>query len=358
MILFFARDPGAANILVSIYQNIHLKKEFWAKDYARSIALNNNIKYEDFNKKVIDKNIGLSDEDIIKIWINKFKNIRIIVTGTSHYDDFTDRLIWKIAVQLNCETIAVLDQWIRVIERFKYQDLLFQPTFIITSDNSITRFLNSKNIPLAKALTFANPYIKDVYNKKWEINAHRDEIRQSIKDLFDVEYNKLIVFASEPHAVLNEYDANFKDTNVDIKDIFLNVKSIVNNLGDDVFLLVKLHPKERPSDFDYYPYCIKDEISSLKIISASDEVIGFKSFFLIESVLFEKKVVSIDFWDIADEELITNKNSLSLKSRNLDELKYNIYKEFYADIEAIKSVFSLNNNQELYQFISERYDYA
>ena len=306
-IILYSRDPGGANSIIPLIKPLSskgFKVRLYGKDTALSIykkfgykginiweepTSNNNKKYEGF---------------LIK------EKPNIIITSTSP-DDFSEKHLWKAAFTLRIPTLAILDQWINYGLRFskygldkaeKYavdKSFDFLPTKIMVMDQFAKREMVNEGLPANRILVTGQPYfeflhnhILPIYKKGVKTKAHRDFT---------------ILFASEP---LSE---TFRDSDhmrpfwgytekTILQDLLEALIKITTNQNLRTQLIIKLHPKESGKKYD--EFCNFNSKKSIKIsvykkinywnlIAKSDLVCGISSMLLIESLLFDKPIISI-----------------------------------------------------------------
>jgi hypothetical protein len=326
-IIFFARDPGAANILKALDNGIEGDKIIFAKDYARKIFASASHEYHDFNQEVVNQDLFPRDSNLVTDWLKKIRNEIsddiIIITGTTHFDDYTDRLIWECAASFKMKTLAVLDQWYRLEERFVTPYGIFRPDFVLTPSEEIATVVDKKNLAKQKAVFIGHPYLETL-RKQAQFNLNnRELVRANIKKMFRQDFHTLILLASEPQSQLAASGVQYKNVDYTQFELFDNVVKglALSNLNDQL-LLVKPHPKESLSAWNQKSaFLINDEVSLYDLIAASDIVIGTKSMLLLEAVIFGKVVISLDFWGILEERLITHDLKLSMEVRDINQLK-------------------------------------
>lgn len=310
-ILFFARDPGAANVLIPLYNALTGHKTFYAKDKARDILEQQGIDYQDFNKEVADKNITTADSGLIKNWINTL-SCSSIVTGTSDIDDLSDRLIWELSPS-RITTAAVIDQWIRLEMRFKVDDESYAPQIIFTLSDDQNIDLQEYLPGRSQVITLGHPHLCTFFANREALLEKRDSIRQRLRDHFQTDFDQLYIYASEARhqfdAKLTLYDTPQRDE----IDCYQHILKGLEAVADDTRMtIVKTHPREDSSRYNpFRPHLIQNEFSSQELIVAADVVLGMSSMFLIESVLLGKKVLSFETHDSEYGGLITNRLGLS-----------------------------------------------
>lgn len=321
MNLFFSRDPGAALVVKKFFELTHGEKVFWAKDYSRSVLEKANISFEDFNS-ILDGSTEISDLETVTRWIEEIKP-DVVFTGTTNVDDFTDRLIWKACQNLGIKTVAILDQPMAIAERF--HDLagkLYPPSYVICPTQAVAEQITGQSIALKDAVVMPNPYLSSLALDVESFIKRRNECRDKLAAHFDCKFETLSVFVSEPERFFQHMDPTYAERVQDeIETFALAKKGLISSRYGQSLLVVKLHPKENIDSYnDVHPHVIKDEFSNYELMAAADIVIGIKSTFLVEAVIFGRYVVSIDLLNHRDLQLFTNKLELSHRVTNFGEL--------------------------------------
>jgi len=89
-ILFYARDPGAANCIIPVYEKVKKNKRFQTllsgKDFALNLYKNENLPFLDIAKK-----IKIFNKKNVKEFLRNSK-IDVVVSGVGS-TDITDRII-------------------------------------------------------------------------------------------------------------------------------------------------------------------------------------------------------------------------------------------------------------------------
>lgn len=266
--LFFANAPGAANALIPIIQNIEervgLTPFVISTDYAKNVLENHNIKIE--TESSFDAEV---------------QNLRIFVTGTSYPPDMEIKL-WNEAKKLNLPSLAVLDQWLNYRQRFvDLKGDVCLPTGIAVMDNFAKSEMLDLGFPEDLIFSIGYPYLENL-----GVGFHSNN-KSKVKK---------ILFVSEPRR--EDIDLGYHEV-----EIFEHVlKALKKNFCDfRIELVIKLHPRNDPKDFQGIigsSEGLNIEIASPRasgrqLIKEMDVVVGMSSMLLLEAVLMEKPVVSV-----------------------------------------------------------------
>ncbi|MCB0344520.1 MAG: hypothetical protein KDD66_05370 [Bdellovibrionales bacterium] len=313
-VLFFARDPGAANVITALFRAFGGEKVLYAKDYARKHLVRFSVPFVDFNSSVTPQSDLMQGVASVKAWLSGLEGVTAVVTGTADVDDVTDKQIWQAAHELSIPTIAVIDLAIRTKERFftKAGELV-RPDYVLCPDDTVTKEIAAAQIPRQCAVTIGRPYLSMLHESRELWLAKRDGVRQQISDLFSAKFSTLVVFASEAQRAMLD-DGEFAE----VKALQLAQQCASEALQDSCFV-VKLHPRERWEDFAG-ANCVSTEIDSLDLIAAADIVIGIKSMLLLEAVLLGRPAVSISAWDLEAPAFVSDSLGLVADAKNSSQL--------------------------------------
>lgn len=303
-ILFFARDPAGANVILPVYKR--MKKKYktlvFAKDFAWK-RLSQEIGDEAGNILTECKNVTYEE---ILLFL-KDRNIDIVITATS-LDDYTERYMWKAAEELHIKSFAILDQWVNLGIRFSqynYKQMEqyvrkrshpFLPYRILAMDEIAKKRLTEDGVPEEKIIITGQPHFDTVLERY-----------ESALGAYDKEcYN--IVFASEP--ILNDYDSNdmrhmywgYNEITI-FEALYKQAAKILPKMAKKVRLIIRPHPREGNEKWNVYKTkysndkivveCDRDT-DSFSILKAADLVCGMSSMFLLEAMICGKRIMSIE----------------------------------------------------------------
>src|SRR3989344_4627682 len=310
IILFYARDPGAANCILPIYhklkKNKKLKIILCGKDYALNLYKKECVKFIDIAKKV-----KVLDKESVKIFLQNH-SVDAVVSGVGS-TDITDRIIWQAAKDLNIRVTTILDQWQNYKMRFSLKPLLYLkvknlnhnilPDKICVMDEVAKKEMLQEGFPRDIIEVTGHPYFEAAIKNYKKIS--KKNIREFKKGIRIDSKVSIITFVSEP--IIESYKNHFF-CGYNQLTILRNVIECLNGLTKsenekNYCLLVKLHPRNDRKimeDFlEEYQLKVKFRIivlsgeSSALVISCSDLIIGMSSMFLLESVLAKKPVLSV-----------------------------------------------------------------
>lgn len=335
-ILFLARDPGGANAIVPIILSLNEKFNVAviAREYAKDIFEKNGIAYELIQGEISKNTIREVLEETAP---------QLIITGTSA-DDFLEKYAWLAAKELNIKSIAILDQWVNYgvrfseyslcdIERFEADHkMAYLPDYICVMDEIAKQGAKADGIPESIIRITGQPYLEIFKDQLLHIS--RDRIME-IRDFYGVkDEDKLVVFASEDISKTYDDDIDNPYWGYNEKTIFpkiVNALKEIKLFDSKIQVVIRPHPKEeieywkRYAKDNNYDCIIDNSLESKEVIVASDLIIGMQSMFLLEAVLAEKPVMSVQIG-------LKRKNPLVLCKLGIVQTVYD-EKELYGCIE-------------------------
>lgn len=281
-ILLFSCDPGGANTIIPLYK-VLLEKGYQVFLYGKDTALK---KYE---QVPLPKNEIHEDLDVFIKRISP----NIVITGTSA-NDKTEKNIWKECEKQNIPSFAILDQWLNYGVRFSnyglndiskfYNDKTYAylPTKIIVMDEFARKEAINDGLPEERLVVCGQPYFETLIGFKPKLT--REELGFKKNDF-------IITFASEPISKSYGEDANILGYTE--KSILKNVLDALSEIDYAYKFVIRPHPKENLEDFKNTNCIIENKVQSQELIYHSDLVIGMSSMFLIEAILMNKAVLSV-----------------------------------------------------------------
>jgi len=333
-IIFFSRDPGAANCVIPVYKKLTNKHYIQTDLFGKDFALN---KYSEagLNSKDISQIVSPLTYDSLKEFL-KNSGYTMLITGVES-TDITNRLLWKAANELGIKSIAIIDQWLNYEMRFTFDELgkykkdspkIF-PTFICTIDEYAKKEMITKGLPEEKIIVTGQPYFETVIERYAVINKERQkEIR---KNLLLEEKSHIITFVSEPIVESYADPFLFGYTEFTILDqIVRSLNSGVLNDSEQYVLIIRLHPrnnKELVNEFmknvslpKNVKVLVEDKLLSQELISISDIIIGMSSMFLIEASLVGKIYSSVQIGLKTEDPFVLSRIGISKTILSYDDL--------------------------------------
>lgn len=337
-VLFFARDPGGANVVRPIYGKMKGKYNtmLYAKEFALKKFREENYPVEDIQACGIDTYEGI-------LSFLKRMNPDAVITGTS-LDDFTERYLWKAANNLHIKAFAILDQWMNLGIRFsaydygreeEYHNHLehpYLPYRIFAMDGFVKEQLEKEGISGDKIVLTGQP--------------HFDTVRERFRYAGQVYDNRRwnVVFASEP--IYQDYD-NCQETKLYwgynertiFDSLYRSLQKLAESYSRKIRLIIRPHPREEQANWKQRMEKLRDdnvmlemdrENDSFSVMKSADLVCGMSSMFLLESVMCQKPVISIEIGLKRDNPFILDKIGYCKSALSEEELQKSLEQAFYS----------------------------
>ncbi|NVJ91181.1 MAG: hypothetical protein HWE34_05965 [Methylocystaceae bacterium] len=213
--------------------------------------------------------------------------------------DMTERYLWQWASKQNILSTAILDQWQNYAIRFSgekpEQHLAYLPDRICVMDELARTEMIKQGIPESRIIVTGQPSFD------WLREQNKSADNQTISHLNDLQLsnsNIIVTFVSE--ALAKDFGNTLGYDEISTVKVLGDILSKINlpNLG----LIIKLHPQNNKSDFSWcmeaWPNLntriVGNEYSPPQILALSDVVIGMSSVMLVEAVITEKAVISLE----------------------------------------------------------------
>ncbi|MGE4157475.1 MAG: hypothetical protein AB7F75_00075 [Planctomycetota bacterium] len=312
--LIFCRDPGAARVLSSLKDILPAASQWVAKDAARGILAEERIDHEDLNRTLGIHRGFTRDEDlaVLDAWWCSLPRPSLLLTGTTHHDDMTDRWLWDFARRDGVGSLAVLDQWMRVRERFEVAGERWYPDAVAALSDDGVRQIKQEHLIEGAAFAAPHPHLSRLLERRERTLARRAAVRHDLVARVG-SFQKLVVFASEPQKELHKAGASFPGDPKDQAEIFsLLWQAFRAVAGPHDLLLMRPHPKEDPASYavhfdekghDRGPVLdgarraalwSAPMVPSMDLLAAADSVIGVGSMFLLEALSMRRPVLSLE----------------------------------------------------------------
>lgn len=308
-ILFASQDPGGTNVLIPIMKKISDKYHFdvLAKDSAVSIYRHREIPFTDVSEIVSSCDILKMKELIIRY------SPDIVVTGTSSADYF-ERNIWLVARSIGVKSVAILESWSYYGLRFsnytfenndKYipgGPFPYLPDKIFVMDEYSKARMIAEGINSDLIEIIGQPFLEELsviyknLNQK-ELEAYKQQVVGDSK-------KKLIIFASD-HLKDCFLPSGIEYWGYDEESIFYEIYESMIETCDNpegYVIVIRPHPKEAAGKWDIIAgmagkkgiqIVIDGTTKAELVIAAADLVVGMWSMLLIEAVLANKRILSV-----------------------------------------------------------------
>ena len=306
-ILLFSRDPGGANTITPLVNPLKAKG-YQVRLFGKDAAL---IRYEKAGLAGLD--ITRSIPNITLDAIDSFIQLEapdFIITGTSA-DDFTEKFIWKVSTTRNIPCFAILDQWLNYGVRFSNYNLSelshyaidkihpFLPTKILVMDDYAKDEILKEGLDRSKVIVTGHPYFELLVK-----TASSGESLDFRKKYSISESDFVLTYASEPISGMYGGDSDhylgYTERTI-FQHIVETLDDIIGQTKKAIVFVIKLHPKENVQKYDELIKLSGRNLNIIKdrdsdpwdVIRSSQAVCGMSSMFLIESVILNKPVISV-----------------------------------------------------------------
>ncbi len=299
-ILFISRDPGGTNQLVALYDILQRQQNHIlfdnldlcpgpeitviAKDYAGEIWLQNGISYQDWP--------DLKTEDDLLHFLTAPGPVQI-VTGTSHVDDRTEQMVWRIARRLGIKTTAFLDSDRNIATRFRDDggEVILPDQVSVLDENSVQAILS---LGLDRSAIFISG---DLYDRYVKSTATGGMIPEVAAEWQAKEGEGLILFASSYICEMQAMGVAFDVTEFDGLDCLIDllisgdITAYQKDIEKPYRLIIRPHPKDTPGKYEGYrdratenlAIVIDNSGTSLEAVGSSHMVAGMESAVLKEA---------------------------------------------------------------------------
>ena len=293
-ILFISRDPGGTNQLVALYDILQRQQNnilfdhldlcpgpeitVIAKDYAGEIWRQNGISYQDWP--------DLETEDDLLHFLTALSPSQI-VTGTSHVDDRTEQMVWRVARRLGIKTTAFLDSDRNITTRFRNDggEVVLPDQLSVLDENSVQAALS---LGLARSMIFISG---DLYGHHVKSMATRNAPPETIPEWQAKNGESLILFASSYIREMQVMGLAFDVTEFDCLDCLIellisgDITAYRKEIKKPYRLIIRPHPKDTPGKYEGYrdratenlAIVIDNSATSLAAVGASHMVAGMES---------------------------------------------------------------------------------
>jgi len=227
----------------------------------------------------------------------------VITSATSlPFVDMTEKYLWRWGDERDIVTVGILDQWQNYALRFSglgdKDRLAYLPDYIFVMDEWAKKEMIEEGISEELIVITGQPAFDTVLKEHNDLISQRD----NIKDELGISKQAAVVtFVAE--ALRKDFgDALGYDEQTTLKFLGDTLNEISDcNKNLEIEFVVKLHPENKYEKFEWivskWPVLKKQiimgNISPRKVIEVSDLVIGMSSILLVEAMLAEKTVVSL-----------------------------------------------------------------
>jgi len=308
LVLLFSCDPGGSNTIIPLINPLK-QKGYKVRLFGRDTAIE---RYKFFNLKGLDISDFFTETNLknVELFLKKEKP-DFVITGTSA-EDLTEKFLWKAAEKLKIPSFAILDHWsnygirfspYRVSQLGQYnhnKSHPYLPNKILVMDDYAKNKMIREGFDQSRLIVTGQPYFElldQLKNKPSKIKNIRKNLNISYSDF-------VIVYASEPtfKSYSGEY-FGYSGKEI-LMDLHSSLKKITYFYNKKITLIIKLHPREKRDKYLNIINNLKKDAVNMDIIVdrdsdpwdlilESDLVCGMTSMFLIEAVLLNKPIMSI-----------------------------------------------------------------
>lgn len=298
-ILLFVEDPGAANYIQYLPDKLEQSGSqcsILADGYAKKFLDDRKISYEPLEKTT-------SAHSILE---RSYPDILILGTS-SNPDTYAFRMLTS-ARAMNIKSIGIVDNLSNAKFRFRGRSndpLKYAPDWIVVPDHPTMQVFESLGFPSSSIRQCGHPQYDYAVRVSENWNSGDRDVFQNKFFPGIAKERKIFLFASTPFTGINphflQYSPDFTlkgraksrfETEVVLEE-FLDV---VNTLKPKPFLVLRIHPKQKPEDFLRYIDefdLVSSGGSALELLYASDLIVGLPTMLLVEAVLLGKKTLAI-----------------------------------------------------------------
>jgi hypothetical protein len=231
----------------------------------------------------------------------------VLIIGTSENPDSFAFSLLALARQQGLPTVGLVDALGNASQRFRGREsdsLAWAPDWLIVPDAATAREYELCGFDRSRLRVCGHPQYDLVVSKR-ERWTERDRTEQRAAFLSSAGDRKILVFVSELSTGLNpdqfrrstEYTLTGHPESYGRTEVVLDeLLCAVNELRPEPYLVLRLHPKQHPSDLQQYLGYF-DQISqsepALELVNAADAVVGMTSMLLVEAALLGRPTLSV-----------------------------------------------------------------
>ena len=298
-ILLFVEDPGAANYIQYLPDKLEQSGSqcsILADGYAKKFLDDRKIPYEPLEKKTAAHSM--------------FERLHpdILILGTSSNPETYAFHLLTSARALNVKSIGIVDNLSNAKFRFRGRSndpLKYAPDWIVVPDHPTMQVFESLGFPSSSIRACGHPqydYVVRV-SENWN-SGDRDVFKNKFFPGISKE-RKVFLFASTPFTGINphlfQYSSDFtlkgrEKSRIETEIALEEFLDAVNTLKPTPFLVLRIHPKQKPEDFlrymDEFDF-VSSGGSALELLYASDLIVGLPTILLVEAVLLGRKTLAV-----------------------------------------------------------------
>jgi len=298
-LLIFVEDPGAANFIAPVLGP--LRKAGWQP-----------VLYADGTAIMYLENMGIHAMSLpVDLNVSKLLMTikpQLLLVGTSENPDTIGLKMIVVARDLNIPSVGLIDGPANSKYRFRGRGnapLEYVADWLFVPDNWTRESYVSLGFPLKRVKVCGHPYY-NLVKENGEMYKSKNKMELRKKIFPDAaEEKSIVIFLTEKSNGLNteslrrssEYTFTGRGgSDLRTEIIMEEFLDTIKSMGQDVFLVVRLHPKEKPSDYEGYLDAF-DAISQgenpLPLLFAADLIVGLSSSLLVEATILDLNTLSI-----------------------------------------------------------------
>ena len=298
-ILFYVEDPGAANFITA------LPKKLTERGYT-SLLFANRYACSHLSARGVTYRLAGAPQSAERLL--QENEPQIVIVGTAKNPDSLGLKLILSAKTNGIVSIAVVDAFMNADERFKGKSddpLYYSPDWLLVTDPTTQKAFMELGFRSEKTVVCGHPHFDYVRSEKKKYD------RKGIKKIRNRVFPKanpeeqIVIFATEgAERLMTErdrskgpYTIRGRGGTAGRSEIVLEeFLEVVKRCGRQTYLVLRLHPKDTPGDYQSYLEEF-DAISSggnaLESLYAADVVVGMTSMLVMEAVLLGKDVISV-----------------------------------------------------------------
>ncbi len=314
-VLSFAREAGGAAAIGPVCER--MVDEGWsvlllAKDHACRVFRSRGIPFLDFpsfDPAVLDR--------LVSDAFSSPPDFLFTSAASLPKLDMTEKYLWKWGMARGIATAGLLDQWQNYAIRFSgpsdYERLHYLPDHIFVMDRLAEMEMMSDGIPREKIIITGQPAFE-------KLTEERDRISQSAPDLMarlNLSGREVVITFAAEALKRDFHDSLGYDEQTTLAFLGDSLEEVcLKNPGLGVLLMIKLHPENSCDDFRWvrerwscFPKrIVSGELTAEETLAISDVVVGMTSVMLLNAILFEIPVLSLQLNSKMDSQLAATRS--------------------------------------------------
>lgn len=285
-ILFFVEDDGAANLirgLAPMWQARHLNVKILATGpAARKLA------------HLKEEHTVVAADTSADVLLAQYQP-RLLAVGTSENIDTLALPLTTIARERGALTVGLIDAYANAAWRWRGRtenSLAYLPDWLLVSDEEVSAVYQALGVPGERIHVIGYVQVDYLAGVRADLEQ---EGRARVRARFlpaEANTQDVLVFVAEQFESLNPVHHYRERGQRTLEDVL----SAVATLTPRPYIVVRLHPKNKPTDFAAYRQCVNCVSAGgdgLPVVYSGDMVIGNTSTLLFEAALLGRPTVSV-----------------------------------------------------------------